>query len=292
MSIETPKSPERRQPLDALMAQMAQELNAKYGAFLNTDCSVNMDSFAGKRGYDIEADKIEIEAREDSFSDAHTENENRLAYFADLGLTTPEKRLAYWKEKKEASENEKLEKAVVVLFNKILGPEFLVVRTSTFDDYINRVDTLIVDVKTEKVVGAFDEVRGKAHFERNREKEAKVLEKAQRGGAYIKYGINLEKDMARGGQGLLKKELNNLPLFMISLAQDELKDLLKNMNYDTQGKVSGVELKVFNQLMESFEEQVKTLESNNGIRGQISANIRSFKESLGRMKQLGKTKGI
>ncbi len=295
MPAETFKSPEKIQNLDVLMAQIAQAENAKFGPVLNADCSVNMDNFAGMSGYDVRADKKEIGAKEAEWSDANTTNENRLAYFSDLGLNTPEARLAYWKNKKEGSENEKLEKAVVVLFHKILRSEFLVVRASTHDDYANGIDTIIVDSKTQKVVGAFDEVKGEEIFKRNRDKKEKVRKIAKEGGAKLKYGVNLEKDSQgggpaspAGGQKLVKKEIRNLPLFLVSLTKEELRGMLSGMNYQLESKVSEAELKVFNQLTASFEEQVAMLESEKGsIPSAVFANIRIFKESLGRMKKLG-----
>ncbi len=288
MPAEAFKSPEKMRNLDTLMAQIAQAENAKFGPVLNVDCSVNMDNFTGMNGYDVEADKKEIEVKEVEWSDANTTNENLLAYFSDIGLNTPETRLAYWKNKKEASENEKLEKVVAVLFHKILRPEFLVARASTHDDYVNGIDTIIVDSKTQKVIGAFDEVKGEEIFKRNREKKEKVLKYAKRGGAKLKYGINLEKDPQSGGQKLVKKEIRNLPLFLVSLTKEELREMLSGMNYQLEGRVSEVELKVFDQLMASFEEQVKILESEKrNIPGAVFANIQIFKESLARMKKLG-----
>ncbi len=288
MSAEVFKSPEKIKNLDTLMAQIAQEGNTKFGPVLNADCSVNMDNFAGMSGYDVEADKKEIEAKEAEWSDANTTNENRLAYFSDFKLNTPEARLAYWKNKKEASENEKLEKAAMVLFHKILRPEFLVVRASTHDDYVNGIDTIIVDSKTQKVVGAFDEVKGEEIFKRNREKKDKVLKYAKGGGVRLKYGVNLEKDPQSAGQKLVKKEIRNLPLFLVSLTKEELREMLSGMNYQLESKVSEIELKVFNQLMASFEEQIKMLEfEKRNIPGAVFANIQIFKKSLARMKNLG-----
>ncbi len=300
MPAEEFKSPEKIENLDILMAQIAQAENEKYGPVLNADCSVNMDRFAGMSGYNVEADKKEIETKEAEWSDANTTNENMLAYFSDLGLNTPETRLAYWKNKKEASENEKLEKAAVVLFHKILRSEFLVVRASTHDDYANGIDTIIIDSKTQKVIGAFDEVKGEEIFKRNREKKDKMLKYAKKGGARLKYGINLEKDPQSGGpaspagkQKLVRKEIRNLPLFLVSLTKEELRQMLANMNYRLEDKVSEAELKVFNQLTASFDEQIKMLESEKrNIPASVFANIQIFKESLARMKKLGMTGAI
>jgi len=289
MSVETIKRPEKIQNLDTWLAQIAQDKNKQFGPILKPDCSVDMDKFNGMSGYNVEADKKEIEAREMDWSDANTTNANRLDYFKELGLNTPEARLAYWKNRKEASENEKLEKAVIVLLNKILGSEFFIARAAKHDDYENGVDTLIFDAKTKKVVGAFDEVEGEESFKRNREKKDKVLDRAKRGGARLKYGINFETDPARGGHRLVRKEIRNLPLFMISLTKQELDELLNGMDYRAEGKVSAVEAKVFSQLLASFEQQVKMLElEKKNIPGPVFANIETFKESLERMKKLGK----
>ena len=46
------------------------------------------------------------------------------------------------------------------------------------------------------------------------------------GGARLKYGINLEKDPQSGGQKLVKKEIRNLPLFLVSLTKEELREML------------------------------------------------------------------
>ncbi len=98
----------------------------------------------------------------------------------------------------------------------------------------------------------------------------------------------MEKNPQSGEQKLVKKEIRNLPLFLVSLTKEELREMLSGMSYQLESKVSEVELKVFNQLMVSFEEQIKMLEfEKKNIPGAVFANIQIFKESLARMKKLG-----
>lgn len=167
-------------------------------------------------------------------------------------------------------------------------------RTSVYDDYFNGVDTVIVDAKTQKVVGAFDEVRGTESFERNLDKMRKVIKKASTGGAHLKYGINFEKDSTgESEQKIVKKELFHVPLFMIPLSKEDLSELLNGMNSQAEGPATAIESKVFNQILDSFEDQIKILKDpEKKIKGYVGENIKSFEETLQRMRQLGENKNI
>lgn len=291
MPKEALQSPEKIPNLDTLLAQIAKKQNEKFGSFLNHDCSIKMDAFTGIEGYQPEKDKEEIEELEKEWSDANTTNENRLAYFNDLGLNTPEARLKDWQDKKRASENEKLEKIVVGLLNKVLPSNFLAIRTSKKDDYLNKIDTLIIDLETQKVIGAFDEVKGEKIFKRNREKEQKVLQFAKKNGAKVEYGVLPQTDPQTGKQKLEKNKINNLPLFMVSFTKEELNELLRRMNFDPTSEPTDTEKKFFKQIVQSFEEQIAMLEAEkDSIPKEVFENIQTFKGALLRMKTLGEQK--
>lgn len=277
-----------KKSLDELLTEIAEIQNEKYGMILNSDSSINMDIFADRPDYNPDEDRLAIEKLERDWSDADTTNPNRLAYFEELGLDTPEKRLQNWQNKKESSETEKMEKAILCVFHKFLHSEFLIARASTHDDYFNGIDTIIIDAKTKKVVGAFDEVRGEDFYQRNQAKLEKVVKKAANGGAHLKYGLNFKDTPENQGLEIIKGEMHHIPLFMVSLTKKDIAELVANMQGAAEDTPSEKETEIFNQLLDSFEKQIALLENpNNNIGGFVKINIESFKKTLARMRNLG-----
>lgn len=88
---------------------------------------------------------------------------------------------------------ERLEKLATAIFYKFLKNDFIVARTSRFDDIKAGADNIIIERRTGNIVCAFDEV-GDAFGERFQEKQWKTLHKNTKGGTNIKYGLKLEKD--------------------------------------------------------------------------------------------------
>lgn len=276
-----------KNPLESQVEEIARSQNERYGNILNPDSSIDMNEFSSLFGEaEIAQDKEKIRKQELEFSGAETTNQSRLDFFEGKGLDTPEKRLDYWREK-EGTEPEKLEKAISCVLHKFLHSDFIVAKASKYDDYFNGVDTVIVDAKTQKVVGAFDEVRGTDSVMGNTKKLEKVFNKAQKGGAHLKYGINFKKDSTE----IVKKEMYHVPLFMIALSKEKLSDLLAGMNGEAEGHPTKIETQVFGQILESFEDQIKIFEDpRSGIKGYVAENIQSFKETLNRMKALKEIK--
>jgi len=286
------KSPEvAKKSLDNLVEEISEIQNKKHGEILNLDSSIKMEGFESVSGFDVEKDKSRVLKQEEIFSDAHTTNSSRLDFFKDKGLDTPEKRLSYWREK-EGTEPEKLEKAILCVFYKFLNSEFIVARASKYDDYFNGVDTVIIDAKTQKVVGAFDEIRGTDSLIGNTKKLEKVFNKAREGGAHLKYGLNFENELDENErQKIVRKEMYHVPLFMIALSQQDLENLLTGMNTEVEGQPSEIETKIFNKILDSFENQIKIFEDpRSGIKGYVQQNINSFKGAISRMRKMGEEK--
>jgi len=104
---------------------------------------------------------------------------------------------------------------------KNLRKDFIVTRTSEYDDARNKVDNIILERETGNIVCAFDEI-GVASGERFEEKRNKVLERNwQRGGADLKYGISLEKKLGR--MELKKGAVYQIPLFTLLFPKKKLK---------------------------------------------------------------------
>jgi hypothetical protein len=117
-----------------------------------------------------------------------------------------------------------IEMAAVALLSKKLGKGFLVVQTAKYDDYVNGVDTLIIDRNTGKVVGAFDEVHAdEEHMRRVEEKEAKIQRIAEKGGERIKYGLKLQDGK------LTRESLKDVPVFYIALDTDDLNRIVEGL---------------------------------------------------------------
>jgi hypothetical protein len=184
--------------------------------------------------------------------------------------------------------------AVTAVFHKVLGEKFIVVRSSTFDDYENGVDNIIINKETGDVVCAFDEVRENSaavrkiredemvEMTRTEDKEEKIKRKARNGGTKIKYSFGFDNGK------LVKKETitTSIPMFYISVEAGELDKLLEGMNC-VSDKPNAVELEIFDKLIASLESQVELLHHEN-VPEPVQNNILSFEKSLVEIKELRK----
>jgi len=134
------------------------------------------------------------------------------------------------------------------ILHKNLGKDFIVTRTSEYDDARNKVDNLILERETGNIVCAFDEI-GVASGERFEEKKNKVLDRNwQRGGADLKYGISLEKKT--GKMELKKGAVYQIPLFYLAMPEEEIKKTLNN---------SSQENKIFRDFVDSVKDQMREI---------------------------------
>jgi hypothetical protein len=113
-----------------------------------------------------------------------------------------------------------------LLFDKIFGDEYFILRTSRFDDIARGVDMIIVHKETGEVVCAVDEVgvrEGSRAIERKREK----TEKANReGGKSVKYGL-VKKD----GK-FVPGENRHVPVLYADITLDAFQDMLAGVSED------------------------------------------------------------
>lgn len=301
--------------LNGLLALIAQEINKGYDSehrqtLLNQDCSVNMEAFGKikKQGLyseeEILGDKQRAKDKEIGWSSAdnprvqefcvkkikkeYREKYGRRAeaeYKKDYGNKSPEEIVI---ENKKRSYGSLLEMAITVVFHKLLKNDFFVVRASQHDDYENGIDHLIVRKSDGVVVGAFDEVNDETTGQRFAKKLEKVKNKAEKGGAKIKYGFTFEKNPQTKEMQLKKKCLRNVPSFYLPLSTQELKELLRDMNYDLNGEPSDVEIKVFSQLIDCLKQQAGILNSDEKVKGAVKENLFQFADSLKKMQIIRK----
>jgi hypothetical protein len=164
-----------------------------------------------------------------------------------------------------------MEMAVTALLSKMLGKNFLVVRTAAYDDYKNGVDNVILDRITGEVVGAFDEVHEGGDGRRTEEKKLKIEKIAKRGGAKIRYGLTMS-------EGKIKRaSLENVPLFYLGLESAELVELVAGLGENDQAKME----KIFQKLLSSLVTQHGEL--TRSASPALQERLASFGQSLSRL---------
>ncbi len=176
-----------------------------------------------------------------------------------------------WLRKKEKNKGEMTEKAITLLLDEILGEDFLVVRASSFDDYNNGVDNVILDKRTGNVVCGFDDVISRDKDDGSEKKDEKIKRIMSRGGAKLKYGLNFKE-----GGGLETKELKNLPAFYLALSKDDLALALESLEKGRPDEgVDKLAIKLFN----SIDKQIKDIDREK-LDNNLLFNINEFENSF------------
>lgn len=158
------------------------------------------------------------------------------------------------------SGGEELEALTTVIFRKFLGSDFVVVRSSEYDDEINHVDNVILDKVTGNIVGAFDETE-KTSGEKLRDKMEMVMDRNRKGGTSLKYGMIYEQGVSgekREAKTELKlKEIRNIPLFLIKVPEATVEEAIKN--FVPSLKESSInERHIFKQITQSLKQQAES----------------------------------
>lgn len=162
-------------------------------------------------------------------------------------------------EKRRQMEGEQLEMLSCAIFMKNLGDEFVVVRSSSHDDRVNKVDTLILDRKTGTLVCAFDEVGATSGKEYD-DKLALVHDRnLTKGGASLKYGISSK--MKDGKQTIALSSAENIPVFYIALPSKNIKEGMEKFLPDMANK-SEYEQGLFSYFVLTISAQIEILELN------------------------------
>lgn len=121
---------------------------------------------------------------------------------------TPYNKIEYVEKK---INSEKVEILTMITLYKFLKNDFLIVRSARYDDIDNSVDTIIFDKQTGEIVCTLDE-SGAFFGQYAEKKRLKTLEKNEKGGARLKYGLILMKNS--DGQDIIKGgQVKNIPLF-------------------------------------------------------------------------------
>jgi hypothetical protein len=249
-----PRAERQEHPADMLKHKLREHAQAtnhsvaeRYGldALLADDGSVSPDGYTALfTEAAVQQDAESVIRRELEFSNAlHPDTQG--FYKRIYGAETVADLLRIWKENKSREKNSQMEMAVTLLLSKMLGQEFLVLRTAPLDDYDHGVDNIILDFHTGEVVGAFDEVHQSDNGERLAKKKDKIHTVAKRGGAKVRYGVKLENGV------LTRAELRGVPVFYLGLTSEELDALISALR-DDDGEVLD---QIFKTLIDSLKSQ-------------------------------------
>jgi len=233
--------------LKKLLSEQSEEINQDFEEFLDNEGKIAIV------GTEARAHKYLVATQEEAFS-------------RETG-----KSVSDWQRDKEKNPANLTEMALTVMLHKFLKEYFIVARSSSFDDYNNGVDQVLVYKPTGEVVCGIDEVIINPSDKDGASKKASKLENIMnRGGARIQYGAKLQDGK------LIRAEVRNIPAFYMSLSKAELGELLEALK-NNPSDISAVEEKIFSRLLDSLEEQAKGLNLNKELQAKTQSALEKLR---------------
>jgi hypothetical protein len=155
-----------------------------------------------------------------------------------------------------------------------LSENFIICRTTFFDDFLHGVDNIILDKKTGNVVCAVDDVvaGNSKEYEDKKNKQIKVNE---RGGATLEYGLVLDAQH----QKISLAPLKNVPLIVIALNINMVKKCLANFG-SNNAEFDKNMLTFFANDLQREAELVKNICPKNSLAFQRIENFRKVIEEI------------
>lgn len=181
-----------------------------------------------------------------------------------------------WLLKRESNPPNLAELGLTLLFDRVLGDKFFILRASDYDDYENGADNIIIDRASGAVICGVDDVLGNVGDDGGEKKEDKIRKKMAKGGINLKYGATINEGK------LISKPLSNLPLFYFSLSKDELDSLLASLVHND--KPDAAEQKIYQKLIGSLSDQHAKFSSDKSLNRNLQRNLVNFLPSLEKMK--------
>ncbi len=252
IGIEQPEGEKLRNLIEQISKVLGQE-----GVPVDKSCRIDMDSFQG------------------TYSQEEIENDRRIVrnweerWYGDLSQKETE-------EKRIRKEGEKLEILKTIIFHKFIGEDFIVVRTSSYDDIKNKADNLILEKKTGNLVCAYDEVVGAAG-QILEGKKMRILDRNKEGGVRLKYGIALRENK------LTKEKVKDIPLFYLCFPKEHFREATEEI-LPSLNEMSDYEKKIFEYFVASMQAQIKTLNLK-WLPKSLTQKIKQFEDSLSGLKR-------
>jgi hypothetical protein len=224
------------------------------GVPVNDDCRIDMNAFE-----DLECDMKGIYSRE------RIERDQKLAdkIINIDGHLEPEEKLK--------NSGEKLETLKTCIFHKFLKNDFIVVRSSEYDDVNNGIDNIVLEKKTGKILCAIDEVADNSGHVFRKKQEKIAEENLRNGGTFVKYGLDIEN-----GKVILAPRMN-VPIFYLALSKNQVEKGVKD--FKISGEKSDTEKAYYKEFISSMLEQTSLMSSeyeNSNINKNLKENINYF----------------
>jgi len=213
------------------IAKSAENLREQ-GVPVNDDCRIDINGFKGV--YD--AEEVERDERNTIKRIERMNHKN----FSEIEKEKPKKT------------GEQMEIFATAIFHKFLGKDFIVARTSHYDDTKNGVDNIILDKKTGETICSFDEV-GDTHGERFKRKREKVLDRNIDGGAKLKYGLGMENNK------IVLEPKDNIPIFYLALESNKIKNGMKEFSPSFEEKTEEEKVR-YEYFLTSIRRQISILQ--------------------------------
>lgn len=252
--------------LREIIKEISQRLGKENGIQLTNDCRIEMESFKRKGIY----------------SDEEMNDDIKLIKKCQKkfwGKVHPNEEFNNEKYQKERlmSKGEQLEILKTYIFYKFLPKNFLAIRASLYDDFINKVDNIILEKETGNIVCAFDEVgdmKGKEYTDKTQE----VLKRDTEGGVRLKYGLGIKEN-----KQLFLTELKSLPLFYLCLDEEMISEIIKNLESleNPVGQKTEFEKNIFDYFKASLRQQSLDL-YHLDVDAKVSQYLDKFKDDLER----------
>ena len=228
------------------------------GIPVKDDGRIDMDAFEGELSSknDIEADKKVVE-------------EYEKEWHKDLSQEEIEK-------SKTKRDGPKLEMFKTALFNKFLNKDFIVARSSEFDDIKRGIDNVILERSTGNLVCALDEVADESG-DRFLNKKDSVLEKNKEyNGNKLRYALSV-----RNGKVVKIKEVQS-PVFYLALSKKTLDEGIQGFIPSLEEK-SEKEIDIFNHFISSIYNQYTTLKLRGDLQPVFKKKLEYLRDTIGKL---------
>jgi len=188
------------------------------------------------------------------------------------------------KKEKLKTDGEKLEMLITAIFAKNLGEDFIVARTSLYDDIKNKIDNIILEKETGNIVCALDEV-AEISGERLEKKKNEILKERniKEKGGKLKYGLKVEKDK-KGKPKIFLSKIDSIPVFYLALDDKRINQAIENLIPSLEEK-SEYEGKLFSYFKSSLNAQIWYLELDQRLHPFLKERLSAFKKSLQEFKK-------
>jgi len=255
------------------MEKHSLDVNNEVGyTLLDSECSIDPEA----SGVLSENQRQYIDRREVSFSKVDNPDARasiskfyKLEALSESELT--QWMMKHWQDHKKFDKNAMVEMLVTDVIKEGLGENYIVVRSSLYDDYKNGVDNVILNKKTKEVVCAFDDVHDREKGDSIAEKNKALLKHARNEGVTLEHGIGI-KD---GAVSIMK--LSNIMNYYIGITPSDMEDAIKALFGSDPEAAKKMQEKLFIKFTSAIIQQAEMLHQQEGISDTMKTKIEKDK---------------